>query len=216
MKTAHAWAGACVVCSGWLGSALAQPGIYTCVDARGKRITSDRPIAECIDRAQKELNPSGTLRRNVGPSLTAQERAQEEEREKRAAEEQSRLNEERRRNRALLARYQDVAAHDRERANALSQIDAVLAAAAKRMADLDKERAGLVTELEFYQGELDKAPPKVRRQVEENESNVAAQKRFMNDQENERSRVNARFDEELARLRQLWADRVQPQPARSR
>ena len=29
-------------------------GIYTCVDATGRRITSDRPIMSCIDREQRE------------------------------------------------------------------------------------------------------------------------------------------------------------------
>ena len=54
-------------------SATAQTaGIYTCVDAKGRKITSDRPIADCIDREQVELNPSGTVRRKVGPTLTAQ------------------------------------------------------------------------------------------------------------------------------------------------
>ena len=59
-------------------------GIYTCVDAKGRKITSDRPIVDCIDREQVELNPSGTVRRKVGPSLTAQERAAEEAKEREA------------------------------------------------------------------------------------------------------------------------------------
>ncbi|UUZ72441.1 DUF4124 domain-containing protein [Polaromonas sp. P1(28)-8] len=60
------------------GEAAAQ-SIYTCVDAKGRKITADRPIAECMDRTQQELTRSGRLRREVGPSLTAQERAAQEE-----------------------------------------------------------------------------------------------------------------------------------------
>jgi hypothetical protein len=60
--------------AGLLAPAWAE-GIYTCVDAKGRRITSDRPIIECIDREQRELSPSGTVRRKIGPSLTAMERA---------------------------------------------------------------------------------------------------------------------------------------------
>ena len=48
--------------------------IYTCVDKQGRKLTSDRPIPECIDREQRELGPSGTLRRVIGPTLTQQER----------------------------------------------------------------------------------------------------------------------------------------------
>lgn len=190
--------------AGWLGGAWAQ-GIYTCTDSRGKRITSDRPIMECNDREQRELNPSGTLRRSVGPSLTAQERAVEEAREKKAADEQIRQNEERRRNRAMLTRYQNQAAHDKERAEALQQVDEVMMAADKRMVELAHERAAIDAELEFYQSTPNKVPLKIRRQAQENEQNLASQKRFMADQQNEKKRVNARFDEELAKLRQLWA-----------
>ena len=50
-------------------------GIYTCVDRNGRRLTADRPIAECLDREQRELGPSGIVRRQIGPSLTEQERA---------------------------------------------------------------------------------------------------------------------------------------------
>ncbi|KQP12511.1 DUF4124 domain-containing protein [Pseudorhodoferax sp. Leaf267] len=207
-RAARAWA--CALCLGAAGHVLAQPGIYTCVDGRGNRITSDRPITECMDRTQKELNPSGTVRRNVGPSLTAAERAQEEARAQKAAEEQARSNEERRRSRAMLMRYQNQDAHDRERAAALANIDAVLAVADKRLAELAKERVGIANEMEFYQAAPDKAPAKLKRQAEENTANATAQQRFIAEQQAERARVNARFDEELAQLRVLWAERAMP------
>ena len=64
---------------------LAQ-GIYTCVDAKGRKITSDRPIAECMDRAQQEISPTGTVRRVLLPPPTKQERAALEEKEKKDTE----------------------------------------------------------------------------------------------------------------------------------
>ena len=91
-------------------------GIYTCVDGQGRKLTSDRPIPECLDREQKVLNPSGTVKQKVGPSLTAAERAQQEAKERAQQEEQSRLAEEHRRDRALLIRYPNKAVHDKERA----------------------------------------------------------------------------------------------------
>ena len=50
------------------GDAAAGVGIYSCVDARGRTITADRPIADCSDREQRELNPSGTVKRKVEPT----------------------------------------------------------------------------------------------------------------------------------------------------
>ena len=49
------------------GSAWSQSGIYTCVDAKGKRWTSDRYIPECSDREQKLMGPTGTVRGVVPP-----------------------------------------------------------------------------------------------------------------------------------------------------
>ena len=77
--------------SGLLASAAAQ-SIYSCTDARGNKLTSDRPIAECLDREQKELNPSGSVRRSVAPSLTAVERERIEAQQRKEAEEKARVN----------------------------------------------------------------------------------------------------------------------------
>lgn len=96
--------------------------IYTCVDASGRRITSDRPIDTCMDREQKELNPSGRVRRTIGPSLTAAERAAQEEQERKAAAEKERQAEQARIRKSLLARYPTPASHDAERAKALRSV----------------------------------------------------------------------------------------------
>jgi len=60
-------------------------------------------------------------------------------------------------------------------------------------------------ELEFYKKDVSKAPPSLRRKLDDNEQSVAVQNRFIAAQEDEKRRVNARFDEERGRLRPLWA-----------
>ena len=190
--------------SGLVAGAAAQ-SIFSCTDARGNKLTSDRPIAECLDREQKELNPSGSVRRSVAPSLTAVERDRIEAQQRKEAEDKARANEERRRNRALLMRYQDQAAHDRERADALKQVDEVIVTANKRLAELDKQNDAIKAELEFYKNDATKAPAKLRRQITEHDDSVRAQQRFIADQAVEKKRVNDRFDEELARLKPLWS-----------
>jgi hypothetical protein len=180
-------------------------GIYTCIDAQGRKLTSDRPIPECNDREQKVLNPSGTLKQKVGPSLTAAERAQQEAKDKQELEERNRQIEERRRDRALLTRFPNKSVHDKERSEALAQIAAVSKAASTRLVELAIQRKKLDDEMEFYKKEPSKAPQYLRRQVEENHQSTAVQQRFIADQEEETRRVNGRFDDELVRLRQLWA-----------
>lgn len=180
------------------------PEIYTCVDAQGRQRTSDRPIPECVDREQQLRNPSGTVRAVIGPSLTADERAKLEERQRKAAEGQARQVEERRRERALLQRYPNQAAHDRERAEALAQVATVRQAAERRLNELSVQRERLMAEMEFYRKDPAKAPLGLRRQLEENVHSQMAQSRFIAEQESESARIQARFDAELKMLRRLW------------
>lgn len=179
-------------------------GIYTCVDDKGRKLTADRPIADCMDREQKVLNPSGTVKAKISPTLTAEERMAIEQKERRAAEEISRSGDEKRRNRALLTRYPNQGAHDQERTEALAQIAAVVSAANTRMVELAKQRVAIDEEMEFYKKDPSKAPAYLRRQLEENIQNQSAQKNFLVKQRAEVQRVRARFDDELARLRHLW------------
>lgn len=179
-------------------------GIYTCIDGQGRKLTSDRPIPECNDREQRLLNPSGTVKQKIGPSLTAAERAQHDAQEKQAREERSRQDEQRRQDKALLARYPNQAAHEKVRASTLQQIASVSKAASNRLEELAAQRKKLDDELEFYRKDPSKAPFYLRRQVEENNANVAAQRQFILDQEDEKRRMNGRLDDELQRLRQLW------------
>lgn len=182
------------------------PGIYTCVDAKGRRLTSDRPIIECIDREQRELSGSGTVRRTLPPTPTPQERALIEERERKAAEERQKLTDERRAARALLNRYPNRSAHDAERVKALQAQQDVIGTGLRRIAELNEQRKQLAVETEFYK-DPGQWPSMLRRQFDENAQQVAAQQRFIASQEEEKARINARFDEELARLKTLWAQR---------
>jgi len=180
-------------------------GIFSCVDVRGRNLTSDRPIAECSDREQRELNPSGTMRRRVEPTYTAREQAERETREREANQRELRVVEERRRERALLVRYPNAPTHQRARDEALSQIDVVSHAARKRLEELATQRKGVDDEMEFYKKDPTKAPASLRRLIEDNTQSAAVQNRFLGEQEDEKKRVNARFDEEGSRLRLLWA-----------
>lgn len=195
------------------GTVLAQnsgSGIYSCTDSKGRRLTSDRPIPECLDREQRELGKTGIVKRVVPPSYTAEERAKIEEQRKAEELQRARVAEEKRRDRALLVRYPNQAMHDKERADALLQIDEVVGAVNKRQEALARQRKEIDVELEFYQGDVNKAPSWLKRKLEDNEQQVQIQKRFLADQAQEKQRINGRFDEELAKLKQLWATGVKP------
>lgn len=187
-----------------LFSALGWAQIYTCVDAKGRKLTSDRPIADCTDRDQKELNTNATVKRIVKPVMTADEQRAFDDRQKVEVEERARLLEEKRKDRALLTRYPNRASHDKERVEALAQVDAVMKAAIKRIGELATQRKTVEVELEFYKKDMSKVPLSLKRQLEDNDNSIAVQKRFIVDQESEKKRTNTRFDEELEKLKTLW------------
>lgn len=194
----------------WVGGIATAQRIYSCVDAKGRTITADRPIPECNDRTQRELSHSGILKRQLGPTLTMHEQTAADEKEKLAAEIRARENEEKRRDKVLLQRYPTRAAHDQGRAAALVQIDEVIKASSKRRGELAAQRKVIAEEFEFYAKDPSKAPGALKRKLEENDSSIAVQQKFIQDKELEKKRVNQRFDEELAKLKQLWAQMTPP------
>jgi hypothetical protein len=190
------------------GTALAQtkkpdPGaIFTCTSAAGKRLTSDRPISECLDREQRVLNKDGSLRMIMPPSLTADERAAMEEAEKRKQQERVAKLDAVRRDRNLVARYPNEAVHGKAREAALEPVRSAIESSERRLVELEKERKPLLAEAEFYEGKA--LPPKLKRQMESVDVSIQAQRATVATQQSEVSRINANYDAELARLKKLW------------
>jgi hypothetical protein len=184
-------------------AAVGSEFIYTCTDASGKRLTSDRLIAECTGREQRVLGRDGSLLRIVPPTLTPAERAEAEARDqRRAAERQAQLDLVRR-DRNLMQRYPNEAAHAKARQAALEPARVGMRASEERLQALAAERKPLQSETEFYVGKS--LPTELKLKLDANDAAVAAQRAFMQNQQAEMARLNAGFDLELARLKKLWA-----------
>jgi hypothetical protein len=191
------------------GVATAQSGapslgqVFTCVNAAGRVLTSDRLIGECMDREQRVLSRDGTLIRIVPPSLTADERAEKEARDRRAAAEREARAEAIRRDRLLLQRFPNEAEHQKARTAALDNTYAAMRLSESRLAELERERKPLLDESEFYVGKP--LPVMLKQQLDANEAAVAAQRDAQVQQKAELERIAKRYDAELAHLRRLWA-----------
>jgi hypothetical protein len=183
-------------------AAAAPAPIYSCVDASGKRITSDRPIAECHDRDQRVLNADGSVKGVVPPTPTADERAEAEARERQAITDRMMRQDAVRRDRNLLARFPNEAAHRKAREAALDDSRKSVRLSEVRIALLTKERKPLLDEAEFYVGKP--LPPLLKMQLDANDAAVKAQEDLRVNQQNEIVRINALYDVELERLKNLW------------
>lgn len=187
-----------------LGSAAAQ-GVrtYTCIDDHGRRLVSDRPIPECLDREQRVLGPSGVERTPRAPVPTLAELERTAQEKQRRQQEQERVLEQRRLDHALLLRYPDSAAHEAERLQQVRHLDELQVLARARLHDLEQA---------YVQAQKDLAalgntpPPAARKAVQEAQAAMLAQKRSIETNEINRQRIMLRFDDEARRLEKLWAE----------
>ena len=184
-------------------AAQASSGIYTCIDDKGRRLTSDRPIADCVHKEQLLLNRDGSLRQVVPPTLTSDERAEKEARERKAAEERAAQQDAIRRDRNLLMRFPNEAAHQKAREAALDPVRLAIKATESRLRDLSAERKPLMNEAEFYVGK--QLPSKLKHQIDANDAALDAQRTAAANQSAELDRISALYDAELERLRKLWS-----------
>ncbi|MBD7959673.1 DUF4124 domain-containing protein [Comamonas avium] len=188
--------------------AISQPsyaaGIYTCVDASGLRITADRPIAQCADREQRVLGPTGIERSRVGPAMSEVEMSQRLEQRRNELQMQQRVQEQRRRDAVLLTRYPRRESHDVARRDALIQVQEQKVLAQARMQELVQEKRKLQQELEFYGNDHSKLPARLRIAVQDVEDAQQEQRALMDEQNGQVQRVHKRFDAELLRLQPLW------------
>ena len=177
--------------------------VFTCTNAAGRVLTSDRLIGECMDREQRMLSRDGTLLRVVPPSLTADERAEKEARDRKVAAEREAKTEAVRRDRNLMQRFPNVAAHQKAREQALEVTQFAITQSEARLADLERERKPLMDESEFYRGKT--VPGKLKGQLDANDAATAAQKELLAQQKAELERASKLYDVELAHLKKLWA-----------
>jgi hypothetical protein len=178
-------------------------GIYSCIDDKGRKLTSDRPIPECTAKEQRVLNKDGSLKAIHPPTLTAEERAEKEARERKAAEMRAAQADAVRRDRNLMARYPTEETHYKAREAALDSVRLAARASEQRLKDLAAERKPLLDETEFYKGRT--MPLKLKQALDANDAGTDAQKSAMANQEAELVRINKLYDAELDRLRRLWA-----------
>jgi Domain of unknown function (DUF4124) len=183
--------------------AHAAAGIYSCIDSTGKRLTSDRPIPECLDREQRVLNKDGSQKQTMPPRMNADERAAEDERLRLKALAEATQKDAIRRDRNLMLRFPNEATHNKGREAALDELRKGIAASELHLKALQEDRKPLQAETEFYKGK--RLPFKLKSRLEANEAQQQAQKDIIQNQTNEIARVNALYDAELARLKRLWA-----------
>jgi hypothetical protein len=187
----------------WLLSSLSEAQIYSCTDAQGRKLTSDRVIPECRDRHQRVLNADGSTKRVIPPTMSLDELAEYESRQLQQEKVRIAQMDAIRRDRNLLQRFPNEVAHQKSRDAAIEDMRRSVRFSEKRLQILAEERKPMMQESEFYVGRP--LPHKLKSALEANEATAAAQSAIAQNQEMELVRINALYDVELERLKKLWA-----------
>jgi len=180
------------------------PRIFQCTLPDGRKVTSDKPIAECMNvgKPQRELNKDGSEKAIVEAPPTEDEKAERDRIRRQRDAERTAQELEIRRDRDLLKRYPNEAAHAKARERALDDVASSVRSSEARIKLLLQERKPLDDEKEFYVGKS--MPNKLKLALDANDAALEAQRSLVQNQQTEIVRVNTNFDTELARLKKLW------------
>ena len=185
--------------------------IYTCKDASGKTITSDRPLPECQGREGRVLSKTGTTVQTIEAPLTDEQKAAREAEEEKKKETAAVRAEQLRRDKALLSTYQNLDDLESKRQRALLQVEREMRESEKRMGVLEKAEQENKQEQEFYKRK--QMPVELKRRVDENEGALRAEKLLLASKKAEIVQVNSKFDDDKKRYTELTVGPGKGKPA---
>ena len=188
-----------------LQDAVAQQGsasrIFTCKDASGKTLTSDRPIPECQGREGRVLSTQGTTVKKIEALMTAEQEAARDAEEAKKKEDAVRRAEQLRKDKALLNTYQNLDDLESKRQRALLEVERDMKDADRRVSFLEKQEQELKLEEEFFRKKP--LPVDLKRRLDENEGGLRAERGLLRSKKDEIVQVNVKFDLDKKRYVEL-------------
>ncbi len=185
-----------------LGIAFSLPAAakITCCEVNGKRSCGDPAPAQCLDKARKVFDKGGVAR-DVERPLTQEELAAREAEKVRAVEEKKKAEEMARRDRALKDSYTTEKDIDKARDRAIAEIEKNAEQAKNRLDAAEKKKLKLDQEKEFYTKKP--APANLQSQIRDNEAEIAAQQKALQQKDADIEAVKVRFEADKKRYREL-------------
>ena len=185
-----------------LAPLAAEAQSFRCVGNDGKKYYGATVPPQCIGLPVEQLNSQGMVIKRFDAAASAAER------EKKAAEEEERkkreviTKEEGRRNRALLATYNDEKDIEQARTRSLKDNEGAVKDIEKRIGGLKTRLTELKKELEFYSGK-NKPPAKLAEEIRSTEFDIQIQEDVMATKKKEVDQINARYDSDKKRYKEL-------------
>jgi hypothetical protein len=182
----------------------AQMATYRCTAKDGRKYYASTIPPQCVGRPVEQLNKQGMVVRRIDPEADEKAKADKAAALAKKREDEAANREETRRNRALLATYTSERDIDDARSRALADNRKAAHDVQVRLDIARKRRAGYDKELEFYK-DAAKPPAKLAEDIHAAEVEITANEELLSMKKKEVQQINARYDEDRKRYRQLTA-----------
>ena len=188
-------------------SPFAAAEIYSCKDATGRVITSDRPIPECADRAVTVRKNVGQAPKEIPRPLTPEERRKAQAEEARQKELAIAEEERQKQERYLLTHYRSEDDIERDRKEKLNSVkekirigNEQIQFVTKLLTDLDAEKLRRPQASPAESASFDNRANALRNSIKKTQDNNYAA-------ETEQAKINAQFDAILKQYREIVLER---------
>ena len=180
-------------------AAPVTPGKMYCCE--GGRICGDSLPEQCRGKAYRILDSSGNVLKEVGPPLTAEQKAQAaaEAQHKKELEEQAK--EQRRKDQALLDTYATPQDIDLAQRKAEADVNLAIKGAEDRIAAARKQRMKFEEEAEFYKKKA--LPPEVAKGIRDADHEIKTQQELLDVKKGDAATIKAKYDADRKRYGEL-------------
>ncbi|ROR34481.1 DUF4124 domain-containing protein [Inmirania thermothiophila] len=181
--------------------------LYKWVDENGVVHYSDTVPPQAAPRGREELDERGLTVRRIERAPTPEELAAAEAERRRREEAERRAREQAERDRRLLATYSSLADIARARDEALNALEGLIQVAAGTADNLRAQLDRLLRQAAAHERGGEAVPEPLRREIGATRRQIAEHEAFIRAKREEQARLRARFEAEMARFRELAAER---------
>src|SRR5438309_9152186 len=179
---------------------------YRCVGKDGKKYYGSTVPMPCLGQPVEQLSTSGIVVKRISPEGNEKDRLAKEAEAKKKREDEAAAREAARRNRALLSTYTSEQDIDEARSRALADNEKAVKDVELRIDAIKKRQASYDKELEFYKGN-NKAPARLQEDIKDAEIDLQAQEDLLAAKKKDANNINARYDNDKKRYRELTVRR---------
>jgi len=183
-------------------SGQAAGEFYCCQDPNnGRRVCGDTLPEQCRGRAYRVLDSSGNVVKEVGPPLTAEQKAEQAQENRRKKNQEEADRELRRRDQALLDTYTTPEDIDLAQKKAEADVNFAILAAIARIDAIRSKRKKFENEAEFYKKKA--LPPDLDRELRNLDHEIRLQQELLDIKKRDFESIKAKYDADRKRYYEL-------------